>query len=152
MGTSTNGQICYGIAFEEEFEFPWGEREIDEWWIFDVQGFKHSFEIFDASGNYLDGREPSKDEVSRYFAERRKFAEEHPLPVMLETHCSGEYPMYILAVKGSCLENRRGYPAEFDPAALVVTDAEHDALLKFCADHGIAHAAEPKWLLTSYWG
>ncbi|KKM61996.1 hypothetical protein LCGC14_1526060, partial [marine sediment metagenome] len=25
MGVSTNGQICYGIMFDEDTEFPWDE-------------------------------------------------------------------------------------------------------------------------------
>ena len=154
MGTSTDGQICYGIAFEEEFEFPWdGDYDdIDEWWIYGVHGYKPSFELYDSDGGYLDGREPSKEETSRYYDERRAFAEAHPLPVELVTHCSYDYPMYILAVKGSLISNSRGFPVEIAPSSLSVADADRQALLRFCVDHGIEHDDEPKWLLTSMWG
>ena len=37
MGVSTDGQICFGIAFEECTEFPWDSEEydgdIDAWWL-----------------------------------------------------------------------------------------------------------------------
>ena len=155
MGTSTNGQICYGVAFDEEHEFPWDEEhegDIDSWWIYGVHGFKHSFELFDSAGCYLNGREPTREESGRYFAESSKFAAAHPLPVELVNYCSGDCPMYVLAVPSTVLTARRGYPTEFDPAALTVTDEGRDTLRKFCADHGIKPPKEPTWLLTSYWG
>ena len=155
MGTSTNGQICYGVAFEEGYEFPWDverDGDIDEWWLYEVHGFKHSFEIYGADGNHLNGREPSREDVSRYFRESRGFAESHPMPVKLVNYCSGDCPMYALAVPSSFIRAGRGCPRGFDPALMAVTDAERDALLKFFADHGIEAPSDPKWLLTSYWG
>ena len=153
MGTSTNGQICFGVAFEEGFEFPWGDGEIEDWWTYTVHGFKHSFELFDADGNYLNGRQPSKDETSRYFNERREFDAAQPaLPVLLVNYCSGECPMYVVAVPGSVRTARRGYPEGIDPSLLTVTVDERENLLKFFAAHGIEVPAEPAWLLTSYWG
>lgn len=155
MGVSTNGQICYGVAFDEDYEFPWNKEhdgDIDAWWLYGVLGFKHSFELFDAAGNYLNGREPSREESSRYFAESREFVASRPLPVELLNYCSGDCPMYALAVPGTVLTARRGYPAEFDPAALTVTDDGREALRKFCIDYGIELPQEPTWLLTSYWG
>ena len=98
MITSTDGQICYGVAFEEGFEFPWGDGEIEDWWSYTVHGFNPSFELFDADGNYLNGREPSKDEIRRYFEERQVFDAAHSLPVSLVNYCSGDYPMYALVV------------------------------------------------------
>ena len=113
MGTSTNGQICYGVAFEDGYEFPWDadyDGDIDAWWIYEVHGFKHSVEIFDTAGCYLNGREPSPDEVSRYFKEIRDFSEAHPLPVKLVNYCSGDCPMYALAVPSSFIRAGRGCP------------------------------------------
>lgn len=152
MGTSTNGQLCYGVAFEEDFDFPWGDGEIEDWWTYKVHGFKHSFELFDSDGNYLNGREPPKDEVSRYFEERRAFDAAHRLPVELVNYCSGDYPMYAVAVPGTVRTATRGSPTSIDPASLVVADDGRAALLKFFADHGIEAPTAPAWLLTSYWG
>lgn len=154
MGTSTDGQICFGIEFEEGFEFPWDELgDIDDWWTREVQGFRHSFEIYDDNGEYLNGARPEQDVIDRYYEEQRKFKEENPkLPVELVNYCSGSVPMYILAVPRTSLSCRRGYPIEFDPSALMVTEDEKEALLQFCKDHGLEHDAEPKWLLSSYRG
>ena len=30
MGVSTDGQICYGIVFEEGHEFPWASDEYEK--------------------------------------------------------------------------------------------------------------------------
>lgn len=36
MGMSTDGQLCFGICFEDGFEFPWDNEEFDNsierWW------------------------------------------------------------------------------------------------------------------------
>ncbi len=153
MSTSTDGRLCYGIAFEEDFEFPWGDSEIDDWWTYTVHGFKHSFELFDADGNYLNGREPSKEASRRYFDERRAFDAGVPkIPVELVNYCSGDYPMYALAVPGTVRTSSRGSQTSIDPASLTVSDDERAGLLKFLADHGIEAPADPAWLLTSYWG
>lgn len=152
MGTSTNGQICYGVAFEEGFEFPWGDGEIEDWWAYTVHGFKHSFELFDGDGNYLNGSKPSKDDVSRYFEERRAFDAAHQLPVELVNYCSGDYPMYALAIPSTVRKASRGNPTVIDPTTLAVSATEHEALLKFMADHAIEASDSPAWLLTSYWG
>jgi len=152
MGTSTNGHLCYGVAFEEDFEFPWVDGEIEDWWTYTVHGFKHSFEIFDGDGNYLNGRKPPEDEVSRYFEERRAFDAAHRLPVALVNYCSGDYPMYALAAPSTVRTATRGSPTVIDPASLVVADDERDALLRFLAEHDIEAPEAPAWLLTSYWG
>ena len=152
MITSTDGQICYGVAFEEGFEFPWGDGEIEDWWSYTVHGFNPSFELFDADGNYLNGREPSKDEIRRYFEERQVFDAAHSLPVSLVNYCSGDYPMYALAVPSTVLTATRGSPTMVYPESIMVADDERAELLKFFADHGIDAPTEPAWLLTSYWG
>ncbi len=152
MGTSTNGQICYGIAFEEGYEFPWNTThgDINDWWL-SVCGYKPTEELYDSDGNYLDGQEPPREQIERYFDERRAFAEAHPMPVELVNYCSGECAMYVLAVPSSVIIARRGYPEEFDPAQLNVTLLDVDALLQFCKAHNI-ETSDPKWFLTSYWG
>jgi len=83
MGTTTNGVICYGIQFDEDTEFPWNDKEyegenydgdIDRWWLYDVLGFKHSFEIYGDDGNYIDGKEPSTEDYLAYAAESPSLA------------------------------------------------------------------------------
>lgn len=156
MGVSTNGQICYGIQFDEGTEFPWDnekyEGDIDNWWLYGVVGFKHSFEIYGDDGNYIDGKEPSDDVIEAYYAEQRAVEEANPLPVELINYCSDKVPMYIIAVPSTIKRAFRGYPTWFDPSGLTVTDEEKAALIAFCETHGIVTLEEPMWWLSSYWG
>ena len=153
MGVSTNGQICYGITFDAGYEFPWDlddyQGDIEEWWLCKIHGYKPSFEIYDAKGNYINGKTPPEEEINRYFAEKHEFAKTRPLPVELINYCSGDYPMYALAVPGTVVTALRGDPTEFEPAALMVDAEKLAALMRFCAAHGLE--GEPRWLLTSYW-
>jgi len=154
MGQSTNAQLCYGIAFDEDTEFPWhGEQfdgEIEQWWR-ELLGYKPSFEIYDEDGNYLGGVEPSKEKIKAYYAERDQFDKDHPsLPVEVVSHCSGEYPMYILAVPGTLQIAHRGYPEIVKPENLYVSPGRVDALVAFCNAHGI-QVSPPEWWLSSNW-
>lgn len=151
MGISTNGHIFYGICFEEGFEFPWGDEEIEEWWTYKVHGFKHSFELYDAEGNNLNGVKPHPDLVTKYFQERRDFdATQEPLPVALVNYCSDSYPMYAIVVPSTALTARRGYPTAFDPGSLYATIDERAALKKFIEDHMIKTSSLADWFLASY--
>lgn len=154
MGTSTDGQICYGIMFEEGIEFPWSDKyedDIESWWLYEVCKYKPAFEIYDSDGEYLDGKRPSEERVLLYYQQKREFEAAHPMPVKVVNYCSYEYPMYILAVPSTCLTNSRGYPAEFDPSKLVVSPEEAQALWDFCENNGIA-MDEPGWYLSSFYG
>lgn len=90
--------------------------------------------------------------MKAYFAERQAFKDAHPLPVDVVLHCSYDYPMYIIAVTGTEHSARRGYPKAIDPAALVVTGEQIEAMKKFCGEHGIEIPGEPQWYLSSMWG
>lgn len=154
MTVSTDGQICFGVLLEKDHKLPWDNGDYDGWiesWWMDVQGYKRPFEIFNESGNYIGGMKPPEDKRREYYDHQHTFEKAHPLPIKLVNYCSGDYPMYILAVPGNSKRASRGYPESFDPAELTVTQEEVDALLQFCDDYGIEHD-EPKWWLSSYRG
>jgi hypothetical protein len=155
MGVSTNGQICFGVVCEEDTEFPWDDGEwggdIEEWWRTAVCGYIPEEEIYDESGGYIGGKEPSREKIASYHDAQRAFDALHPVPVELVNYCSDDCPMYILAVPSSSLSCSRGYPESFRPEDLKVSQEEIDSLLEFCRTHGIEHG-EPGWWLTSYWG
>jgi len=146
MSISTNGQICFGVIVDE---LPWEDEDIESWWL-DVQGYEPSFKLYE-SGEYVDGVKPPDDKIEEYFAHKFDFQERHPLPVVLINYCSGDCPMYILAVPSSVRSAHRGYPEPFDPVELKVEQNEVDKLLQFCDDHGIERGW-PRWWLSSYWG
>jgi len=155
MGQSTNGQICFGNAYEEDFEFPWDAEpwngDHEDWWRAEC-GYAPSKELFDGEGDYIDGIKPEQAVIDAYFKEQRDFDAAHPFPVSLVNYCSGDYPMWILAVPSSVLSNSRGEARAFRPAELDVSDEEIAALREFCIKYDLIPAEDATWYLTSYWG
>jgi hypothetical protein len=153
MGLSTDGEISYGVPFEEGYEFPWGDKDIDDWWIYDVLGFKHSFQIYTEDGEYLNGVRPLEADVRRYYDEKEAFAEKMPkLPVELVNYCSGDYPMYLLAIKGTQKTANRGYPTLLKPEDLTVPEEKITAFKEFLTRYELKSDSEIGWYLTSYMG
>lgn len=156
MGISTDGQICYGVIFEEGYEFPWDckeyEYDIEVWWLKTVIKFKPSIELYDENGNYLNGLEPTPAEFSKYYNERRVAFEKNQLPVKLVNYCSSEYPVYILAVPNTYFVANRGYPTNFEPELLQVAPHERQALTDFCEQFSLEYSGAPAWYLSSYYG
>lgn len=152
MGVSTDGKISYGIEFPEGFYFPWVDHDdIEDWWL-DVNGYKPPFEIYDEEGEYIGGVRPSDETIKAYFESRRIFHEKHPLPVELVNTCSYDYPMYILALKGTVMTANRGFPKTFDPASLTKGE-DPNRLIEFCRTHNIDTGdKQPAWYLSSFWG
>ena len=155
MGVSTDGQICCGVLLEEEIELPWDadqwDGDIDAWWR-DINGFKHSREVFDADGHYLPGFSRQSD-LDWYYGEERDWDELHGrVPVELVNACSAEYPIWIVALPGSCHVARRGDPEKFDPTELCVEATVTAVLTDFLDRFGIEYDGAAAWYLSSYWG
>lgn len=72
-------------------------------------------------------------------------------PVEVVRHCSYDYPMYILAVRGTKKRASRGYLQEIDPASFVI-DGEKIAAAKAFAEARGIEWKDPKWFLCSLWG
>lgn len=168
MGVSTDGQICYGVAFDEGegSEFPWrndGEDiDINEWWH-DQHGWKESddnpagaFYPYTAEGGYKSCLKLKRDDerIGKWYEAKQKWIAENvpPLPVQEVNYCSSECPMYVLAIPSSFRNNNRGYAEKFNPAELIVTQEEVNNFLEFCEKYEIELPCQPAWLLTSYWG
>lgn len=153
MGVSTNGQLCYGVLFEDGFEFPWDEYDgIEEWWK-EVKGFVPTvFYPFDDEGNYAEGFNRESPEVDAYFDEEDEWEKANPIPVELVNYCSGEYPMYIITVSTASYSNRRGNAVVIDPNELIEEQKKvHDTLIQFLTEFEIEYDEEPCWLLSSWW-
>ena len=151
MGISSDGQISYGLSFEEETEFPWGEQEIDEWWR-ELKGYKPSTQLYNSEGQYINGERPSNEALKAYYEEQRAWDAANPLPVELVLHCSYDYAMHILAVRGTFKSASRGHPQELDPTLFTILPEQREGLLAFCREHGIEIPGEPKWWLSSLYG
>jgi len=141
MSISTDGQLSFGIALEEDIELPWNnenENDIDDWWVYNVLKFKHSV---------------SDRTVSEYFDEKFKFLKKNPLPIKLVYHCSYDSPMFILAVIDKSFEASRGYPKEIKPENLTISQEEISILNNFVEKFNIEIGEEiPRWWLSSIWG
>jgi hypothetical protein len=145
MGQSTNAILAFGINLgaEEDGTIPealvtacGGEDDFDfEELILADAGLK-------APGHH-NYDAPEWDD---YWAAKKEAVAAYP--VTLEYHCSGEYPMYFLAVNGTVVTARRGYPEVVQPTT--VAPQQVQALRDFCERFGI-ECGEPKWHLFSYW-
>lgn len=134
MGTSTDGIICFGFMVGEEEEPP---------------EFLDGFEDFDEYLDSLSGL-PAYGEPGHSFDDQRKFRESCPADMVI--HCSYDYPMYILAMRGTIIRARRGYPVELDLSFFTSFDnAKEQEFLAWCEERELLEG-DPKWYLCSLWG
>ena|SRR6218665_1878172 len=136
MGVSTDGILVFGIPLEEEDCAPAFLEEYD--------GDFDSF--LDSKNGLPQWGEPGHD-WNKTHEWRKNF------PIDLTRHCSHEYTMYILSVRGTEKTASRGYVEEIDPRSMIdsITQKDIDILKAFCDEYGIEWA-EPKWYLCSMWG
>ena len=151
MGISSDGQLCFGIDFGEEYEFPWidedGESDIDDWWR-EVNGYKPLYtDLWDENGNYGEGytEEKWQEEYNR----KREWDKQNPLPVEFCYYCSYDYPMHILSIPSTRIHCCRGEAVEV--TNLKIDDSWRGILKDFCDTYNIKFE-EPKWWLTSMYG
>jgi hypothetical protein len=73
--------------------------------------------------------------------------------ICVVSHCSGDYPMHIIAIEGTELRAWRGSPK---PVAVVQMRADDNEwnkrLLDYCKAHKLKTAGKPGWWLASMWG
>jgi len=158
MTVSTDGQLCYGVAFEEGFEFPWDDYgddygNIEEWWK-DVKGFAPvSVDPYDDKGNYVKGFNSRSPEVRAYHDERKAWEKANPLPVTLVNYCTHDDPSYILAAPDKSYTAKRGYPQAINLVEMQDNIEEDRAkLIQFLEEFEIEYDEDPDWLLSGYWG
>lgn len=73
----------------------------------------------------------------------------------LVQHCSGECPMWAIAIKASVSEARRGYPQTFDPHQMVKLDVYASTKLRNAAEkYGLSLEGSTRsanWYHLSHW-
>jgi hypothetical protein len=151
MGQSTNAMLVYGyhLGGEEGWQLEgageYGELPRLAW--------------YDPESEDSDFQEAAERRLlaelagfTDYFTRER--AAKAQLGVEFETHCSGDYPMFLLIAKG--LTAYRGDVEEIDFGALAaeVEESGAEAKLRAALDAlGVRPLqAQAKWLLCSYWG
>lgn len=155
MGTSTNGQICFGYLFDEGYEFPWDTEEFDgdieKWWL-SVSGFKPSVNPFTQDRELAPGFTEGDPRIEIYFQESRDWLKNHPCPISEVNYQSADCPAYIIAVPSSVKTARRGDPEPFEPLNLVFNPKDLKSFMDTCTIHGIISDTPVDWYLSSYWG
>ncbi len=157
MGQSTDGQISYGVYFEEGFEFPWSEDkyegDIDDWWR-DVNGYKPPFEPFTEEGHWAEGFSTKDPRMKEYHGHRMSWDEDNPIPVELVNACSCDYPEWIVSIPGTVTRCNRGYPTQLEPenGEFDVSKEDIENLMAFFEKYGIECPSKPAWYLSSYLG
>lgn len=160
MGQSTNAMLAYGynLGGEEGWELKglgeYGEMPTLDWYSPDDEDgddfqsaaeAKLLAEIAGFTEQWHSGSEG-------YFERER--AAKARLGVEFTTHCSGEYPMYLLVAK--VITVYRGSAESIDVAELSVQPERNgwdDKLQAALRTLGIAPTQEKaQWLLCSYWG
>lgn len=153
MGMSADAVLCYGMEFEEGYEFPWSDiDDIDTWWREEL-GFKHKKYIWkDDESDYLDGI--TEEEKDFYYQEIRDFDKANPCPVELVfcgSMASDCYSTVIAApkpmVRGSWDGATQFHPDEFKVRPEVL-QKYYEFMNKYFED--VFEGG--KWLLTVNWG
>ena len=155
MGISKRAYICYGVIPSNIVDLPWSAEpygyEIDTWWLFEVLGFRHSFEIYDENYEFIGGIRPPQATIDAYFQEEYDFRKHNPgLPVEIVEYGFGSNPSFILAVPFSVRVAHKCTPQQFDPRLLKVTEYEQQALISFCKQYNITFYEGPRWWLSFY--
>ena len=154
MSTSTDGILVYGYNLGGD-DSGWEVTEADEDGEFEP-------EWADEDGDLITGAEEKllaaagfteTDYRADGYYDRKRDAEAR-VGVEMESYCSGDYPMWLLAAHKVVVS--RGDVKEIDFAALEAQRVAEDwdaKLQAALAVLGITPKQDaPKWLLASYWG
>lgn len=137
MGTSTDAILIYGVMLsdfdEEQYEeLPFAGEEDDDFDDF----------ILRRAGVPTYGQE------GHCFKKSREAVEKFPLTLV--SHCSGEYPMWILGIKETYKRASRGHPVTLNGSLPTIPNDGVLVLQAFCEEFGIEFV--PDWILCSDWG
>lgn len=166
MGQSTNAILFYGYAWDDEdtrqlWRYEGGaEESVDD---DDEESDDHAGDWEDrwAALHGVDeptepyGEEPSGVETparlkhQAYWKAKSELVE--ACPIEIDTHCSCESPMWLVAVKATMTTAHRGFPAR--PNFIVPLGAD-EQLADFMAKMGIPKPKgqdAPAWWLVSDW-
>ena len=83
-----------------------------------------------------------------YYEHKRNFKKEHPLPIAVLYYGSGDEPVQILTV----LETEQEWSTPLEIKPLLAKEENIKLFKDFCKTYLNIDAAEPKWLLSAYYG
>ncbi len=150
MGQSTDAYLFYG------FEFHDAESGDDGMWYDDADtvlggenDWEHEYAIRKGAPKPAVPYEQDKEAHQNFGTASRKATEASGCTI--DSHCSGDYPVYFVCIRESYLSAWRGNPTEVPEGHTIPPVEWADLLHDFCVTMGIEWR-DPKWLLASYWG
>ncbi|MCG5464298.1 hypothetical protein MED01_002464 [Micromonospora sp. MED01] len=160
MGTSTNAILAYGydLGSDDEWKLEgsgeYGEYDFNthDWYSEDEDGYTDFVESVEAKLLAAHGFTETDWQVDGFY--RRQKEAKAAMGVEVVTHCSGESPMYVLAVKEITAYRGDCKVLDFDSLNREATEGGYDEKLRAALS---ALGLTPKqdraqWLLCSYWG
>lgn len=164
MGQSTDAILFYGYAWDDEDERPlWRyeggaeehrddeEGDEDSDWEKRLAALHGVYEPTVPYGEELsDVITPARAQHRAYWEAKQKLVESYSIEI--DTHCSGECPMWLIAVKATKVKAWRGDPQKI--SGLVVPQGADEQLAHFLAKMGIPKPPgqdAPAWWLVSDW-
>lgn len=151
MGVSTDGILCYGFSLGDEGGVlpSWlldGDPEDEDSNAIEFVDFLAKLYELPHPGEW-SGDEATLARFHEYWDKQRQLEKDVGIEVV--NHCSGEYPMFILAVAESVKTAARGSITELGQNTTANPEWE-DKLRAFCEKAGIKFE-EPQFLLCSMW-
>jgi hypothetical protein len=124
MGQSTDAILLYGVPLEAE--------SLDD---------------------FREERYPNKDPLpdSPDFVPWLAYEGKPYDGIEIVRHCSGDYPMHIVAIEGTQTTAWRGHPKPIDVAKLAVPAGADEKLRAFVERYKLTASGEPGWWLASDW-
>ena len=153
MGISSDGQLSYGIPFDEDFVFPWSEYvdgEIYEWWEVE-NGYTPLYHVF-SGGEYAPGFTKDDPRVYEEYDNNNRWRKENPIPIELVMYCSYDYPTYLIAAPEYNYSVSRGYASKIRLPSHEEIAKYRKTIVDFCNKWGIEMPCEPDFYLTSLYG
>lgn len=131
MGVSNDAIIAYGLDLNEEIP----------------EGLQALFDAYDVRAAYFDDYiDAVSGTIGESYAVRSAAREKFPVDLL--THCSYDYPMYFLAIRGSNKRASRGYPERIRVDDFKITNEQMVAFNRFCVDIGV-DPAQADWHIFS---
>lgn len=174
MGVTTDATIAYGIDLGEEFDLEaldLTEEELEDPYPDEILTGRLTAHIRDPypawywdeypqfgedDTRHKEWRIDHTDELNVY--QTAKSAAIRDFPFEFDTHCSAEYPMYMLVARGSITTTHRGYPKAVplvdmvDPPAWPLERLYEVFDIRPAIAESEIDLEAPQWLLYSYWG
>lgn len=146
MGVSTDAILAFGFNLVDEGDDKTlaerfgaedeGDFDFEEWLA------ERAGAVYPENHSGIDS-----PEYQAYSQARRAAIAACPVEIIL--HCSYDYPMYFLALRGSQKRANRGYPQAITTEA--PSQERIAAMRALCEQHGIDWQ-EPSWHIFSLWG